>query len=305
MLLLSAGFAMGLLGSPHCLGMCGGIVSAFGISMRDVPSHKKAWLIATYHTGRLISYMALGAVAATVGATVLAPFMTNNSLPRMLLGFAIIFAALLMLGLPVLKNIEKLGLGLWAKLAPVRTKVFPLTTLPKAMGAGLLWGLLPCGLVYGAIGVAVATGANGEPASIGTGMLFMLAFGLGTLPMLVATQTVVGVLQRTIKKFSLRKASGVLMLLSGLFVAIPAMTHNHHGHHNHNHGNHSHNESSHNAQSHTKHNHTEHNHSEHQAHTEQAHPNHNHLEHNHPNHNENTDLSRHHSDKTNEHKHSH
>lgn len=260
-LLLSAGFMMGLLGSPHCLGMCGGIVSAFGISMRDVSAQKKVWLVATYHTGRLISYMALGAAAGVLGAAVLAPFMTHNSLPRILLGGAIIFSALLMLGLPVLKNIEKLGLGLWNKLAPVRAKVFPLTTTPKAMGAGLLWGLLPCGLVYGAIGVAVATGANGEQMGVSHAVLFMLAFGLGTMPMLLATQTVVGFLQNTIKKFSLRKASGVLMLLSGLFVAVPAITHSHHGGH-HGHDSHDKHHATHNSHAHHAHE-THNHHSEH------------------------------------------
>lgn len=265
-LLLSAGFMMGLLGSPHCLGMCGGIVSAFGISMQGVSPQKKAWLVAIYHMGRLISYMTLGVAAGVLGATILSPFM-GSTMPRILLGIAIIFASLLMLGLPILNNIEKLGLGLWAKLAPVRAKVFPLTTPPKALGAGLLWGFLPCGLVYGAVGVAIATGAD-ESTNIANSMLFMLAFGLGTLPMLVATQSVVELLQRTIKKFSLRKASGVLMLISGLFVAAPAMMHSHHDHSHHDH--------SHQAQ-HEHNHHHEHEHHNHDGH----HDHHNHTHHNH------------------------
>lgn len=243
--LLIAGFSMGLLGSPHCLGMCGGIVSAFGISMRSVSPKKKMWLVAMYHVGRLISYMLLGVLAASIGASLLAPLMTNNAMPRILLGLALVFAALLMLGLPVLKNIEKLGLGLWQKLAPARQKLFPLTTLPKALGAGLLWGLLPCGLVYGALLMAVSMGTMGghqadTQANVVSGAMFMLAFGLGTTPMLVATQAVVGVLQSAITKFSLRRASGVLMLVSGLFVAVPAIIHAQHGHHHHGHDGHAH-----------------------------------------------------------------
>lgn len=254
LLLLSAGFMMGLVGSPHCLGMCGGIVSAFGISMQSVSKQKRQWLVFVYHTGRIISYMVLGLLASTLGATLLAPLM-NSQTPRILLGFAIIFVALLMLGLPALKHLEKLGLGLWQKLSPIRAKVFPLTSTPKALTAGVLWGLLPCGLVYGAIGVAISMGTTGghnanPTQNILGGMLFMLAFGLGTTPTLIATQTVVGTLQRLIHKFSLRKASGVLMLISGLLVAIPAMTHNH-AHHDHSHHDHSH------------HHHTQHNHSHH------------------------------------------
>lgn len=293
---------MGLLGSPHCLGMCGGIVSAFGISMQGQSKSRQMWLVASYHIGRLISYMILGVVASLLGATLLAPFMTHNSLPRILLGGAIIFASLLMLGLPVLKNIEKLGLGLWTKLSPLRAKLFPLTTTPKALGAGLLWGFLPCGLVYGAIGVAISMGTTGGTqadvgANVVKGMLFMLAFGVGTLPMLLATQTVVGTLQKLISKFSLRQASGVLMLLSGLFVAIPAVMHSHH-HHNHHAHAHAHVEHQHHDGGHANHaTHTDHAHSTHEhgnSHTNHAdsHTMHNHGEHdtqpqhNHTNHSE-------------------
>lgn len=271
--LLGVGFLAGFFGSPHCLGMCGGIVSAFGISMRDLSQSKKAWLMVSYHVGRLISYMLLGAIASIVGATVLAPFMTHNSLPRVLLGGAIIFVALLMLGLPVLKNIEKLGLGLWTKLSPLRAKLFPLTTTPKALSAGLLWGFLPCGLVYGAIGVAIGMGTTGGTqadvgANIINGMLFMLAFGVGTLPMLLATQTVIGTLQKLIAKFSLRQASGVLMLISGLFVVIPAVMHSHH-HDSHTHHEHTHRmtttEHAHHADNNTNHHENHHEHSSHHA----------------------------------------
>lgn len=290
-MLLGAGFMMGLLGSPHCLGMCGGIVSAFGISMQQESPAKKSWLVMMYHLGRISSYMLLGVIAASLGATILAPFMTHNSLPRILLGFAIIFAALLMLGLPILKNIEKFGLGLWQKLSPLRQKLFPLTTTPKALGAGLLWGFLPCGLVYGALGVAVGMGtADGNRAdvlaNIGSGMLFMLAFGLGTMPMLVATQTVVAFLQKIIKKFSLRQASGVLMLLSGLFVAIPAMTHSHHGHgHGHDHSDHGaahaqHDTHQHNHNAHTASSHNDNTQSD-NAHAHSDHGAHEHTQHNH------------------------
>lgn len=276
--ILGAGFLMGFLGSPHCLGMCGGIVSAFGISMQtgQASAQKKTLLTTSYHLGRLISYMALGVVAASLGATVFAPFM-GSQMPRILLGLALVFVALLMLGLPILKNIEKVGLGLWTRLSPVRQKLFPLNTTPKALSAGLLWGLLPCGLVYGALVMAVSLGTTGgADADLGqnilTGMAFMLAFGLGTTPMLLATHTVVAFLQKTINRFSLRRASGVLMLLSGLMVAIPAMTHNHHGHHGH--------------EAHSHHEHTQHGHTNHAAkHDHASHTKHNEQDaHNHANH---------------------
>ncbi|MDO5651932.1 MAG: sulfite exporter TauE/SafE family protein [Moraxella sp.] len=250
--LFAAAFSMGILGSPHCLGMCGGLVTAFGLSMKDTSPAKRRLLIGTYHAGRLTSYATLGVIASLFGAGVLEPFLTNNSLPRILLGAGLIFAALLMLGLPVLKNIEKLGLGLWQKLSPIRSKLFPLTTPSKAFTAGLLWGLLPCGLVYGALVLSVGMGATaGNPW---VGAVFMLVFGLGTLPMLIATQGMTTLLQRFIKKFSLRKFSGAIMLVSGIAVAGSpvAMQYMHAGSHDHggqsSHGNHN------NASEHSTHN---------------------------------------------------
>ena len=237
--LLAPALAMGFLGSPHCMGMCGGIVTAFGISMKNLSPQKRGMLIATYHTGRLMSYMALGLIATIFGETVLASFMTGNALPRIVLGLAIVFAALLMLGVPFLNRLEKVGLGLWNRLAPIRQKVLPMDSLPKALGAGLLWGLLPCGLVYGALVMAMSVAATGHEPIMG--VLFMLAFGLGTLPMLIMTGATLSWLQQKVKTFNLRKFSGAVMLISGLFVMLsPTVMHLMHGHHHGGHAHHNH-----------------------------------------------------------------
>lgn len=236
--LLLPALAMGFLGSPHCMGMCGGIVTAFGISMKNLSPQKRGMLIATYHIGRLMSYMALGLIATIFGETVLASFMTGNALPRIVLGLAIVFAALLMLGVPFLNRLEKVGLGLWNRLAPIRQKVLPMDSLPKALGAGLLWGLLPCGLVYGALVMAMSVAAAGHEPIMG--VLFMLAFGIGTLPMLVMTGAALSWLQQKVKAFNLRKFSGAVMLLSGLFILGSPAMHLMHGHHHGGHGHHSH-----------------------------------------------------------------
>lgn len=226
--------AMGFFGSPHCLGMCGGIVAAFGISMKHLTPAKRKLLIAAYHFGRLLSYMMLGVLASIIGIKMIAPFLTDNAIPRILLGMALVFSALLILGFPFLTRLEKLGLGFWNKLAPVRQKVLPIDSLPKALAAGLLWGLLPCGLVYGALVMAISVSATQAHLALGT--VFMLFFGLGTLPMLIATDTMIALLQKTVARFNLRKFSGALMLLSGIAIAIsPTMMHMIHGHDHHNH----------------------------------------------------------------------
>lgn len=223
--LLLAAFAMGFFGSPHCLGMCGGLVTAFGLSMQGVSPLKKRGLIATYHFGRLISYSILGVIAGTIGTTVLAPLLQGNSTPRILLGLVLVFIGLSMLGMPFLNSLEKVGRGLWQKLSPLRQKVFPLDSFPKALAAGLLWGFLPCGLVYGALLMAVVGN------DIGTGALLMFVFGLGTVPMLVATQETVGWLHKQIGRYKLRQLNGIIMILSGLAVIALPMAMKHMGGH--------------------------------------------------------------------------
>ena len=236
--LFLAAFSMGLFGSPHCLGMCGGIVTAFGLSMQHVSDSKKNGLILTYHLGRLISYALLGLIASLVGVAIFQSIMSNSA-PRIVLGAVLMLIGLAMLGLPLFNHLEKVGMRFWQSLAPLRKKVFPIDSFGKALFAGLLWGFLPCGLVYGALMMAIA-GNN-----IATGAALMFVFGLGTMPMLIATQKTVGMLQSSIKNFRLRQINGVIMMLSGLAVIfIPMMMH-----HNHSHG--SHNQSSHSHASHT------------------------------------------------------
>lgn len=227
--LFLAAFSMGLFGSPHCLGMCGGIVTAFGLSMQHVSDSKKNGLILTYHLGRLISYALLGLIASLVGVAIFQSIMSNSA-PRIVLGAVLVLIGLAMLGLPLFNQLEKFGMRFWQSLAPLRKKVFPIDSFGKALFAGLLWGFLPCGLVYGALMMAIAGN------DIATGAALMFVFGLGTMPMLIATQKTVGMLQSSIKHFRLRQINGVIMILSGLAVIfIPMMMH-----HNHNHGSHSH-----------------------------------------------------------------
>lgn len=230
--LFLAAFSMGLFGSPHCLGMCGGIVTAFGLSMQHVSESKKNGLILTYHLGRLISYSLLGLIASLVGVAIFQSIMSNSA-PRIVLGAVLVLIGLAMFGLPLFNQLEKFGMRFWQSLAPIRKKVFPIDSFGKALFAGLLWGFLPCGLVYGALMMAIA-GNN-----IAAGAALMFVFGLGTMPMLIAAQKTVGMLQSSIKHFRLRQINGVIMMLSGLAVIfIPMMMHHNHG--SHNQGSHSH-----------------------------------------------------------------
>lgn len=224
--LIIAAFFMGFFGSPHCLGMCGGLVAAFSLSMKDVSPAKRRALIATYHFGRLTSYAVLGLAAGLIGTTILEPLMKGNSTPRILLGLVLVFVGVTMLGAPFLSKLERLGMRFWQYLSPIRQKVFPLNTFPRALAAGLLWGYLPCGLVYGALLIAVVAH---DPLS---GAALMFVFGLGTVPMLVATHETVGWLRNQIGRLRLRQLNGAIMVLSGLAVVfIPIAMKSMHGNH--------------------------------------------------------------------------
>ena len=124
--LIVAALLMGFLGSPHCLGMCGGLVAAFSLSMKDVSPAKRRALIATYHFGRLSSYAFLGLVAGLVGTTVLAPLMTGNSMPRILLGLVLVFVGVTMLGAPFLAKLERVGMRFGNSLVRFAKKNFHL-----------------------------------------------------------------------------------------------------------------------------------------------------------------------------------
>lgn len=224
--LLVAALLMGFFGSPHCLGMCGGLVAAFGLSMKEASPAKRRRLVATYHFGRLLSYSSLGLIAGLLGTAVLAPLMVGNSTPRILLGLVLVFVGMTMLGLPFLNKLERLGMRFWQALAPLRKKVFPLNTYPRALSAGLLWGFLPCGLVYGALLIAVVAH---DPLS---GAALMFVFGLGTVPMLVATHETVNWIRDKIGRLRLRQMNGAVMVISGLAVIVVpiVMANMHSGH---------------------------------------------------------------------------
>lgn len=152
----------------------------------------------------------------------------------MILGGVLVLIGLAMWGLPLLNQLEKVGMKLWQALSPLRQKVFPMDSFGKALFAGLLWGFLPCGLVYGALLMALAG------HDVATGALMMFAFGLGTIPMLITTQTTVGLLQQSIQKFRLRQINGIVMILSGLAIILVPLfmhgSHHEHGGHQMNHG---------------------------------------------------------------------
>ncbi|HJW26098.1 MAG TPA: sulfite exporter TauE/SafE family protein [Rhodocyclaceae bacterium] len=206
---LLALFLVGLLGGTHCVGMCGGIVGALSMGGRARWS-----LHLAYNGGRIFSYTVAGAIAGALGAASLG---LEGQIPvrvalYVLANFMLVALGLYLLGITrVLAPVEGVGLRLWRHVQPLTRRFLPARTVAQAFPLGLLWGWLPCGLVYSALATALTAG------SVGRGALAMLAFGLGTLPNLLLAGILLGRLQAFSRRPQVRIASGLLVLGFGLY----------------------------------------------------------------------------------------
>ena len=174
---LGALFLAGLLGGGHCAAMCGGIAGALSGRARAGLALQLA-----YNAGRIGSYAVAGAVAGAVGALAFA----HNIVPLQLALYVAANVVLVALGLylggwsRLLARLEKPAQLLWRRMAPLAARLLPADTLPRALAVGALWGWLPCGLTQAGIALALIAGGPLEGAAM------MAAFGLGTLPNLLA-----------------------------------------------------------------------------------------------------------------------
>ena len=212
-----AAFLIGLTGGVHCVGMCGGIVGALTLGLplaRERPLLARLPFLLAYNTGRIASYVAAGALAGGVGA-----WAANLvSVHRAQLGLQVVAGLfMILLGLylagwwPVLGHLERAGGVLWRRIEPLGRRLLPVRTLPQALGIGLVWGWLPCGLVYSALVWAIGAGGAGK------GALLLLGFGLGTLPALLAMGTAAAALAGWGRRPIVRQAAGTLVVLFGVY----------------------------------------------------------------------------------------
>lgn len=208
---LISAFVVGLLGGVHCVGMCGGIVGALSLGL---PSQRQLPLLIAYNLGRIGSYTVAGAIMGVMGFYFSALLPVQNA-QRVLLAFAGIFMILLGLYLGgwwnLLTRIERLGGRLWRRIEPLGRGLLPVRSVRQALLLGVLWGWLPCGLVYSALVWTVSSGGASQ------GGLLMLAFGLGTLPNLLLMGVAAAKLQRWVRKPATRAVAGGLVVLFGMW----------------------------------------------------------------------------------------
>ena len=214
--LLAASLTLGLAGSLHCVAMCGGIAAAAGSRMTAGP-HRPAALL--FNLARIASYGMLGlAVAALTGVVATA---TGGHAPAWPLRA---LAALLMSGLALQLlsgrdwlGLERLGAALWRQLQPLTGRAARLPGPARFIALGLLWGFLPCGLVWSALALAASSGS--APA----GLLVMLAFGAGTLPAMLAATLAGQAALRRLGGCNPRRVAGLLMLVFAAWTAVGAL----------------------------------------------------------------------------------
>jgi sulfite exporter TauE/SafE len=220
-MLLSA-LLVGLLGSGHCFAMCGGFASAFSISPKPAASVARSIrFLLLYNAGRVISYSIAGALAGFLGATTLHLFEieTARLVGRLLASFFIIAVGLYLAGFPqILIPIEKAGQILWRYISPLATGLLPAKSNAEILLIGLLWGWLPCGLVYSVLVTAMTTGGALR------GALVMSLFGLGTLPALFAIGMASGFLNRFARDNRFRVGAGSVVVLLGLYTLFDPHT---------------------------------------------------------------------------------
>jgi uncharacterized protein len=233
---ISAALITGLASSLHCLGMCGGAVSAMMLTAKPrnsrqhiatfpiallTPARPVASsptvamtnlpLVLAFNGGRILSYGVAGATAGMLGSGA-GVLLMSDAMPFRLALFLIANIIMLLTGLYIagwtsgLAPLERAGQYLWRHLSPLTNKFLPVETLPQAALLGGLWGWIPCGLVYAMLVVALASG------SALNGAATMIAFGLGTLPAMTAAGMLSAQVKTKLRDGRLRVAAGIVVI---------------------------------------------------------------------------------------------
>ncbi len=214
--MLASGFILGLLGSLHCVGMCGPI--AFMLPLDRKNKWLRLWQIVSYHFGRLISYTMLGMLFGLLGKSFY--FFGFQQQLSIIVGVIMILSIVapsvfkrFRIAKPIFRYTQKIQNRLGKELKKKRNNTF--------LTLGFLNGLLPCGLVYMAIFGALTM------STITEGMLYMTLFGMGTIPLMTSV-IYMAKLTNKIQRKKIRRVipvavvfMGVLFVLRGLGLGIP------------------------------------------------------------------------------------
>ena len=216
-------FLAGLFGGVHCIGMCGGMTGAM---VYGIPAEKREgshlWpFLLSYNLGRITTYTLLGILLGLIGAQSIELVEQYNGWMwmRIVAGSLMIVMGLYLAGWWMgLTRIEQLGGTLiWQRVQPYTKKVFPVETPGRALVFGLVWGLLPCGLIYTMLIWSLAAGGWMQ------GGAFLLSFGLGTLPTLLTAGWVAGSAGQIKLQKHWRSLAGLVVIVFGLWTIVSSV----------------------------------------------------------------------------------
>ncbi|SMY15507.1 sulfite exporter TauE/SafE family protein [Photobacterium aquimaris] len=214
-----AAFIIGLTGAGHCISMCGGIAAAVTMGMPNKPQQQWVYLLG-YNLGRISAYIVAGLILSQ--AVIEVAELADASIT--LISLRIIASIMMIiLGLYIgnwwsgLIYIERVGHYLWRYISPITQFFLPLTSPLKAIPFGFLWGWLPCGLVYSTLTWAAVSG------SAINGMVIMFAFGLGTLPAMLAVGAIADKLKTLLKNSYFKRANALFIIIYGMHTGYIAI----------------------------------------------------------------------------------
>ncbi|MBJ6137569.1 sulfite exporter TauE/SafE family protein [Marinobacter litoralis] len=210
----SSAFVIGLLGSTHCLGMCGGISASLSMALPVGRGFRlrQTLLLLAFNFGRIGSYSLIAAGIALLSTQAAGQWAWAGQLLMAFAGVLLIFMGLSMgQWWQGIRYIERAGAPVWRMLSPLTKRFLPVNNAGQALALGSLWGWLPCGLVYSTLGWAAL-----QP-TVSSAALTMFFFGLGTLPSMLATGYAAQWIRGIKSHQGVRKISGILLILFGLW----------------------------------------------------------------------------------------
>ncbi len=216
--MLASSAAIGLFGGVHCIGMCGGIAGALSHALPAAQRTRFPLLLTQlqYSVGRILSYAIAGAAAGALGQVLqrlLGP--SGGAVLRVVAGLLLVALGLYVSGWwRGLAHLERAAGRLWGAISPAARHLLAVSSATRRILLGMLWGWLPCGLVYSMLASAVSSG------NAATGAFLMTGFGIGTLPALLVTGSLAGRLTLFVRRRNARWAAGLLIMLFGIWTLL-------------------------------------------------------------------------------------
>lgn len=217
---LVTAFLAGLLGSGHCFGMCGGIAGSLGALSGGTDKRSLVSPAIQFNLGRMIGYAVLGAVAAGIigAAGEIMEFRAYGKWFRAATALMVLLIGIRFLvdwrGLDI---IEKGGAGIWRRIQPLAARASQRHDWAGRTGLGVLWGFLPCGLVYTVLMTAASTG------NVVSGALTMFAFGLGTAPAMFGLTVAAPALSTFLSDKLVRRIVGFSLVVLAAWMLMPLL----------------------------------------------------------------------------------